>query len=29
VVNGVIFIVADVEHVLALNAKTGAVIWEY
>ena len=31
VVNGVIFIVAvaDAEHVFALNAKTGAVIWEY
>ena len=29
VVNGVIFMIADAEHVLALNAKTGAVIWEY
>jgi alcohol dehydrogenase (cytochrome c) len=29
VVNGVIFMFADAEHVLALDAKTGAVIWEY
>jgi alcohol dehydrogenase (cytochrome c) len=29
VVNGVIFIVTDAEHVFALDEKTGAVIWEY
>jgi alcohol dehydrogenase (cytochrome c) len=29
VVNGVIFMVVGAEDVLALNAKTGAVIWEY
>jgi alcohol dehydrogenase (cytochrome c) len=29
VVNGVIFIITDAEHVFALNAKTGDVIWEY
>jgi alcohol dehydrogenase (cytochrome c) len=29
VVNGVIFMTADAGHVLALNAKTGASIWEY
>jgi alcohol dehydrogenase (cytochrome c) len=29
VVDGVIFIVAEAGHVLALNAKTGDVIWQY
>jgi alcohol dehydrogenase (cytochrome c) len=29
VVNGIIFMVADAGHVLALSAKTGDVIWEY
>jgi alcohol dehydrogenase (cytochrome c) len=29
VIDGVIFTVADVGHVLALDAKTGDVIWEY
>jgi alcohol dehydrogenase (cytochrome c) len=29
VVDGVIFMVADAWHVLALNAKTGDLIWEY
>jgi alcohol dehydrogenase (cytochrome c) len=29
VVDGVIFMVADAGHVLALDAKTGDVIWEY
>jgi alcohol dehydrogenase (cytochrome c) len=29
VVDGVIFMVADAGHVLALNAKTGDVIWQY
>jgi alcohol dehydrogenase (cytochrome c) len=29
VVDGVIFIAADAGHVLALNAKTGDVIWQY
>ena len=28
-VDGTLFMVADVGHVLALDAKTGAVIWEY
>jgi alcohol dehydrogenase (cytochrome c) len=29
VIDGTIFVAADAGHVLALNAKTGAVIWEY
>jgi alcohol dehydrogenase (cytochrome c) len=29
VIDGVIFMVPDVGHVVALEAKTGAVIWEY
>jgi len=29
VVDGVVFIAADAGHVLALNAKTGDVIWQY
>src|SRR5208282_731533 len=29
VIDGTIFMAADAGHVLALNAKTGAVIWEY
>jgi alcohol dehydrogenase (cytochrome c) len=29
VVDGVIFVAADAGHVLALNAKTGEVIWQY
>ena len=29
VIDGTIFMVADPGHVLALDAKTGAVIWEY
>ncbi len=29
VINGIIFTVLDPSHVLALDAKTGAVIWEY
>jgi len=29
VIDGTIFMTADAGHVLALNAKTGAVIWEY
>jgi alcohol dehydrogenase (cytochrome c) len=29
VIDGTIFMVADPAHVLALDAKTGAVIWEY
>src|SRR5271168_3550626 len=29
VIDGTIFMVADAGHILALNAKTGAVIWEY
>ena len=29
VIDGTIFMAADAGHVMALNAKTGAVIWEY
>jgi alcohol dehydrogenase (cytochrome c) len=29
VIDGVIFVAADAGHVLALNAKTGEVIWQY